>query len=102
VDHPPGVPVLQVCWCSHCWWCVEIDQAFKLIRGISGIRCKDTQPMSNKYLCQTDLEEMTVNNFQQVCTMKMIVHYTVMVQPQVDIQGVPGGMYNTLGACSLC
>ena len=27
VDHPPGVPVLKVCYCSHCSQCAELDQA---------------------------------------------------------------------------
>ena len=33
--------------------------------------------------------------------MKMVVHYAVMVQPPVDIQGVPGGKDLTSGECSL-
>jgi hypothetical protein len=48
VDHPPGVPVLKVCYFSHCSQCVEIDEAFELNRGILGISCKDTQPTSYK------------------------------------------------------
>ena len=28
---------------------------------------------------------MIVNGIQQVCHMKMVVHYTVMVQPPLDI-----------------
>jgi hypothetical protein len=38
LDHPPGVPVLKVCYCSHRPRCVELDQAFDLNRGILGIR----------------------------------------------------------------
>jgi hypothetical protein len=37
VYHPPGVPVLKVCYFSHCSRCVEMDQAFKLKAGILGI-----------------------------------------------------------------
>ena len=38
MDIPPGVPVLKVCFFSHCSRCVELDQAFELNRGILHIR----------------------------------------------------------------
>jgi len=28
---------------------------------------------------------MIVNSFQEMCTLKMVVHYAVMVQPPVDV-----------------
>jgi len=34
-----------------------------------------------QFLCKTYLEEMIVYGIQQVCHMKMVVHYTMMVQP---------------------
>ena len=38
-----------------------------------------------QYLFETDLEEMIVNGIQQVCHLKMVVSYAVMVQPPFDI-----------------
>jgi hypothetical protein len=38
-----------------------------------------------QFLSKTDLEEMSINSFQEMCTMKMVVHYAVMGQPAVDM-----------------
>jgi hypothetical protein len=36
-------------------------------------------------LCKTDLEQMIVNSFQEVCAMKMVVHNAVMLQSPADV-----------------
>jgi hypothetical protein len=38
VDHPPGVPVLKVCYFSYCLWFAEKEAALQLNRGILGMR----------------------------------------------------------------
>jgi len=38
-----------------------------------------------QYLCETDLEQVIFNGFQQVCRMVIVVHYAVMVQLTVGV-----------------
>jgi hypothetical protein len=38
VDHPPGVPVLKVCYFSYCLWFAEKEAALQLNRGILDIK----------------------------------------------------------------
>ena len=40
-------------------------------------------------MCKTDLDEIPVNNMQQVCTVKMVVHYAVTVSS--ELMCVDGG-----------
>jgi hypothetical protein len=36
-------------------------------------------------MCKTDLEQMIFNSFQEVCTMKIVVQYSMMLQPLADV-----------------
>jgi hypothetical protein len=37
VDHPPGMPMLKVCYFRYCLWFAEVDPCFKLNRRIFDI-----------------------------------------------------------------
>ena len=38
-----------------------------------------------QYLYKTDFEQIIVNSSWEMCTIKMVVHYAVMLQPPVEV-----------------
>ena len=73
----------------HRCYCVEASCNYlKYKRKMSWYKLQRDIRYIIQYLFETDLEEMIVNIIQQGCHMNMVVHYAVMVQPPVDIQGV--------------
>jgi hypothetical protein len=76
VDRPPGVPVLKVSYFSHC---IRIEQR-NLRHNLQGYITYVIH-----YFCKTDSEERIVNSIQLVSTIKIVVHYAVMVQSEADV-----------------
>jgi hypothetical protein len=79
-------------WSGKCHWSVSADK-----RSHRRTYCKDVrheyQPNGELITATSELYPANIVHWR---------HYFTLKSDHRTIQGVPGGMYNTSGACSLC